>query len=126
MRKHLLFLFIFSIIIVNVMGQSSNPIISSSTNTPNQELFAPDFTLSNAYPNPANSETKLDYKIPNEAKEAKIIIRSLLGHIMAEHLLEGKNGTKTIQTNDLAAGFYFYSLMIDGNIKVTRKLIVKH
>lgn len=119
MRKHLLFIFIFCLFLVNVMGQISNSSNVDDTNsTP--------FSLSEAYPNPASSETKLDYKIPNEAKEAKIIIRSLLGLIMAEHNLEGKIGTKTILTNDLAGGFYFYSLMIDGEIKITRKLIVKH
>lgn len=126
MQKHLLFIFIFSLIIVNVLGQSNSSLYSGTDNTVNQELLVPDFTLSDAYPNPANSETKLDFKIPNEAKEAKIIIRSILGHIMAEYLIEGKSGTKTIQTNELAGGFYFYSLMIDGDIKVTRKLIVKH
>jgi len=123
MRKHLLFIFIFGLFVVNALGQTSN---SVSTNNADIVLQEMNFALSDAYPNPASSETKFDFKIPNEAKEAKIIIRSILGLIMAEHLLEGRSGTKTIQTNDLTGGLYFYSLMIDGDIKVTRKLIVKH
>ena len=126
MRKHLLFLFILSLCLVNVMGQGINPSTSGSIALENQNVPTPLFTLSEAYPNPANSETKFDYKLPNEAKEAKVIIRSLLGLIMSEHLIEGKIGTITIQTNDLTGGIYFYSLLIDGDIKITRKLIIKH
>ena len=63
MRKHLLFFFLFGIILVNAVGQNINPIVSNSSSIASQELFVPDFTLSNAYPNPANSETKLDFKI---------------------------------------------------------------
>ena len=108
MLKHLLFTFLLSLFVVSVVGQSTIPSSSGNTNVVSQEFFVENFSLSEAYPNPASTETRLDFKIPVEAKKAKIIIRSLLGHIMAEHLLEGLSGTKTIPTNELAGGIYFW------------------
>ncbi len=126
MRKHLLFIFIFSLLLVNVKGQEFNSLSPNNIVIAKQKIVPTTFSLSEAYPNPANSETKFDYKLPKDTKEVKIIIRSLLGFIMSEHLIEGKTGTITIQTNDLTGGLYFYSLMIDGEINITRKLIIKH
>jgi hypothetical protein len=86
----------------------------------------PDYTLSEAYPNPAIHYSKLDYDIPRNTMESKIIIRSILGSIVKEYLLEGESGTLKIHTDNLSGGIYFYSLLIDDEIKITRKLVVKH
>ena len=110
MRKHLLFIFIFSLFIVSVMGQGFRTSTPSVSAMENSQYFPISFYLSEAYPNPADADTKLDYIIPKESLEAKIIIRSLLGMVVSEHEIEGKQGTIIIQTNDLSGGFYFYSL----------------
>jgi hypothetical protein len=126
MLKHLLFIFLFCLLLVNVQGQGFNPTSPDNTIMDQEYFEALQFTLSEAYPNPADSETKLDFKLPKDTQKAKIIIRSLLGFVMSEHLIEGLSGTMAIQTSDLTGGLYFYSLMIDGDIRITRKLIIKH
>ncbi len=123
MIKRLLFIFIVLFAIVNVQAQgNTKPSSDQNTTytTPEPEM------ISMAYPNPADAETKIDYNLPKETKEAKIIIRSLLGLVISEHKLESLNGTITIQTSDLTGGIYLYSLIINGDIKITRKLIVQH
>ena len=125
MQKRLLFIISFSLLLISANGQEFGS-LSSNDAIANQNIISANFSLSEAYPNPANSETKFDYNLPKSVKEVKIIIRSLLGFVVSEHLIEGTIGTLTIQTNDLTGGFYFYSLIINGDIKITRKLIVKH
>ena len=126
MRKHLLFIFIFSLFIVSVMGQGFNTSTPAVTTIGNQSYYVPSFSLSEAYPNPADLETKLNYSIAREITDAKIIIRSLLGLNVSETLIEQSTGTITIQTNELPSGIYFYSLLLNGDIVITRKLVIRH
>lgn len=84
------------------------------------------FSLSDAYPNPAESTVYFDYTLQNQILEAKIIIRTLLGSIVSEENLEGTQGKASINVGDLIEGIYFYSLVVDSDIKLTKKLIVKH
>lgn len=84
------------------------------------------FSLSDVYPNPAESMAYLDYAMEGRILEAKIIIRTLLGSIVSEANLEGAYGKASINVSDLIDGIYFYSLVIDSEIKLTKKLIVKH
>jgi len=88
--------------------------------------FKPELALSDAYPNPAESMVYFDYTIPENVLEAKIIIRTLLGSIVAESNLEGARGKATINVDEFIEGIYFYSLVVGSDIKLTKKLIVKH
>ncbi len=84
------------------------------------------FSLSDVYPNPAESIVYFDFTLQDQILEAKIIIRTLLGSIVSEANLEGTRGKASINVDDLAEGIYFYSLVVDSDIKLTKKLIVKH
>lgn len=84
------------------------------------------YTVSEVYPNPVISEAKFDYIFPTHFREAKIIIRSLLGSIIVEQVFEGTQGTLNINLQDAQNGIYFYSVIIEGEIKETKKLIIKH
>jgi len=88
--------------------------------------FKSELALSDAYPNPAESMVYFDYTIPTNILEAKIIIRTLLGSIVAESYLKGSHGKATINVDELIEGIYFYSLVVGSDIKFTKKLIVKH
>lgn len=88
--------------------------------------FKPELTLSDAYPNPAESMVYFDYTLPGNIFEAKIIIRTLLGSIVAESYLKADHGKEAINVEELIEGIYFYSLMVGSDIKLTKKLIVKH
>ena len=84
------------------------------------------FSLSDAYPNPAESTVYFDFTLEQNVLEAKIIIRTLLGSVVAEHNLEGQHGKASINVDDFVEGIYFYSLMVDSELKLTKKLIVQH
>ncbi len=84
-----------------------------------------DILFSNAYPNPANNFVKFDYHFKNNYNNAKVTIYSLLGAIINESNISDMNGTLTISIGEMNQGVYFYSLVVDGNVVVSKKLIVK-
>ncbi|HRS54638.1 MAG TPA: T9SS type A sorting domain-containing protein, partial [Bacteroidales bacterium] len=78
------------------------------------------------YPNPANLTANFSWLIPSNVSEASIVIRNLLGKIVSETLLENSVGKISVDLRDLPDGIYFYSLILNGNSFITRKLIIKH
>lgn len=80
--------------------------------------------LSNAYPNPSAAHASFSYAIPSGVT-GEIIIRNLLGSTVYNAQLYSSNGKVTISTENLSDGIYFYSLVIDGRVSQTKKLIVK-
>lgn len=81
--------------------------------------------ISPAYPNPASTTTTLEYMIPDSAK-GKLVLRNLTGNLVREVYLEKSAGRIVINTFDLKDGLYFYSVLLNNRIELTRKLMVKH
>lgn len=84
-----------------------------------------DITIHDVYPNPVVDQAFIDYRLHNENVKAKIVIHNILGSIMSENELPPSETRSKIQTYDLAAGIYFYTLYLDNNGVLTRKLIVR-
>jgi hypothetical protein len=83
--------------------------------------------FSNAYPNPAGNVTSFSFSLPDVAvKEHRLIIRDMVGNIVYDEKLIDKTGTIKVNTAVLRDGVYFYSLMLEGQAYLTRKLIIKH
>jgi hypothetical protein len=81
-------------------------------------------SVSDAYPNPATSMVNIDYNLSN-ASSASVKIVNLMGSVVKSvNLSTGSNKT-SIDVSDLTQGVYFYSVLVDGNVYKTRKLIVK-
>lgn len=83
------------------------------------------FDITAAYPNPASSSTEIDYNIP-AGSNGKILLRNLLGSVVREVILEKQEGKAMISTNELKDGLYFYSVLLDNKIIVTKKLVIRH
>ena len=81
--------------------------------------------LSNAFPNPAGASASFNYSIPT-GSTGVVIVRNVLGSTVLSEQLAGESGKFTINSFNLSEGIYFYSLMVDGKISQTKKLIVKH
>ena len=81
--------------------------------------------LSSVFPNPADAKTCFTYSVPS-GLQRMIIIRNLIGATMQTEQLSSDAGKLTISTANLNDGIYFCSLMVDGKIIQTKKLIVKH
>jgi hypothetical protein len=81
--------------------------------------------ISPAYPNPASTSATLEYVIPDGAN-GKLLLRNLTGKLVREVNLERTEGKVVISTNDLKDGLYFYSVLLNNRIELTRKLMVRH
>jgi hypothetical protein len=82
-------------------------------------------TLYDLYPNPVSVDAFVDYKMYDDQIKAKIVIHNILGNPIDEYLLPFVEEQVKIRAETLSAGIYFYTLYIDGEGVITRKLIVK-
>jgi hypothetical protein len=81
--------------------------------------------FSEAYPNPAVNEVKIDYSIPVSVKKATIVITNMLGSEVKKVDLDELEGTARIKVSEMLNGIYFYSLLADDKLVLTRKFVVK-
>ena len=80
-----------------------------------------------ASPIPATTNTTIRYAVPSQYKKADIIIRNTLGSVVAKYnVVTGKKGKIDLNVSDFNSGIYFYSIIADGRVLSTKKLVVKH
>jgi hypothetical protein len=83
--------------------------------------------FSNAYPNPAGDQTFFSFNLPTTAvNNSEIVLRDMLGNLVSYLRIIEKNGTIKLPTDKLNNGVYFYSLVIDEKVVLTKKLIIRH
>jgi len=87
------------------------------------ELLA-DIDFSEAYPNPASSQISFNYSFPTGVKDARIIVSNILGNTVKENLINDQDGKLIINTEDLTSGLYFYTLIVNDQIALSKKLII--
>lgn len=65
-----------------------------------------------AYPNPASSYVLFDYKLPQQAKDMKLIVTNITGQVVSEIAIssDNKNGTVRWETANDPSGVYIYKL----------------
>ncbi len=81
--------------------------------------------LKDVYPNPVVDHALVDYKILNDQVKAKIVIHNILGNNQGEYDLSSSEILLRIPADGLSAGIYFYTLYVNNEGVLTRKLIVK-
>lgn len=84
-----------------------------------------DITIQDVYPNPVSDQAFIDYKIHNELMKAKVVIHNILGSSIGDYELPTAENRIKIVTDDFAPGIYFYTVYLDNNGVLTRKLIVR-
>lgn len=82
-------------------------------------------TIHDVYPNPVIDHAMVDYRIASDLVKAKIVIHNILGNVVGEYSLPSMETFVRLRTDDLSAGIYFYTLYIDNEGVMTRKLIVR-
>jgi hypothetical protein len=91
-----------------------------------EDIFThPQIVLHDVYPNPVVDFAFVNYNILNEEVDAKIIIHNILGNAVDEYSLPAAENRVKISADAMDAGIYFYTLYLDNEGVVTRKLIVK-
>ena len=94
--------------------------------TAKEDIFThPHIVLHDVYPNPVVDFAFVNYDITNDEVEAKIVIHNILGNAIDEYSLPSSENKVKIRAESMNAGIYFYTLYLDNEGLVTRKLIVK-
>ena len=76
-------------------------------------------------PNPFSESTVITLNIPKKTQKANIFIYDMSGkQVKAIPVSERGETNITVYASDLSAGMYIYTLVVDGKVKVTRKMIV--
>jgi hypothetical protein len=84
-----------------------------------------DITIHDVYPNPASDQAFVDYQIHNEMIKAKVVIHNILGSPVGNYDLPTYDLKVKIPTEELPSGVYFYTVYLDNDGVLTRKLIVR-
>lgn len=104
-------------------GQSSSP-DQTDPETPGDEEKI-EFHLGQNRPNPARDRTLIPYAIPDSSQSAEIRIFDAAGKLIQRHALSPNNsGTLEISNEALSTGMYTYSLVIDGELKASRQMVI--
>jgi hypothetical protein len=82
-------------------------------------------TLHDVYPNPVIDNAFVHYKVLDDQVKAKIIVHNILGNMVGEYNLPSSESLLRIKADDLSAGIYFYTLYLNNEGVMTRKLIIK-
>lgn len=84
-----------------------------------------DVRINDVYPNPVVDFAIVDYNLLKDDVKAKIVIHNVLGSIVGEYELAYLENRLKIKTDTFNPGVYFYTLYIDSDGVMTRKLIVR-
>lgn len=75
-------------------------------------------------PNPFAESTLITYSIPTSANEASLIFHDASGLLIKTlEITESGNGEVQVFGDDLSSGIYTYSLVIDGKVVATKKMV---
>jgi hypothetical protein len=95
------------------------PVIPSHSNRPSGNI-----KLYQNSPNPSNDKTVISYYIPESVRSAELIVYDNSGlPVKKFQLYEKGNGSIIMNTEALRRGVYSYSILADGKIAATRKMI---
>lgn len=76
-------------------------------------------------PNPFNQNTVIEYDLKNNSSKAMICIYNMNGaQLRSINLKSNGHGSITINAKDLKAGMYMYSLIVNGDLVDTKKMIL--
>lgn len=82
-------------------------------------------TLYQNNPNPFTEATIISYIVPVEAQQASIYIYNMLGEQLSQYDISAfEEGYVTISANELYAGTFLYSLVVDGKLIDTKQMII--
>lgn len=102
-------------------------IVTKFDNSPNDiaENILNNIMVSEIYPNPAVNFVNMDYDLPREIETASVKIVNILGSVVKEQQINTGNGKLRLDISDINDGIYFYSICINNEAYITKKLIVK-
>ena len=101
----------------------TNLVSQLTKNSSGNVVSASSAFLGNASPNPANKSTRILYGVSSNTAKAELVIYSIGGQKL-QQLELNKSGLIDINTSNLSAGTYTYTLLADGVVVDTKKMII--
>ena len=90
-----------------------------------EDNLSDDAVLYQNEPNPFDVATEIRYFLPADMQNAAIYIYDMNGTQIQKHsIAKAGEGSLTIQANELQAGMYLYSLIADGQVIDTKRMIL--
>jgi len=98
---------------------------SNQLNQLNIDLSDKDFIVLNQnQPNPFAEQTTITYNVPEKYGFAQLVFKTLDGKIIKTVDITKKGrGVVNVFANDLSNGLYMYSLIVDGDVIDTKKMV---
>ncbi|HXB41583.1 MAG TPA: T9SS type A sorting domain-containing protein [Bacteroidia bacterium] len=81
-------------------------------------------TVGNAYPNPTNGNTIIEYNLPKNINQGEIVFYDLQGTEIKRFKVDRTFNSLLISTSDIPAGTYYYQLQTSGNTSAGKKMVV--
>ena len=82
--------------------------------------------INDAFPNPViDNVFNLKYKVLDDRVSARVILHNLLGNKVGEYKLDSSQTLLSFRTDELSAGIYFYTLYLESEGVMTRKLLLR-
>lgn len=77
-------------------------------------------------PNPFKLETTIAYRLPSETQSAAICIYNLNGQQLKKYDLDASvmSNSVTVEGSTLTAGMYIYALIVDGQMVVSKRMVL--
>lgn len=105
-------------------GLNQNPGGSDNSNKIDVTLSSKGIVLNQNDPNPFKEHTTIQYFIPDDATNVKIIFTGMKGNILKEvELNEKGQGQLNVYASDLSSGVYTYSIVANGITIDTKKMV---
>ncbi|MEM9919619.1 MAG: tail fiber domain-containing protein [Bacteroidota bacterium] len=89
------------------------------------ELGKDNIQLRQNRPNPFGKNTTIDYKLPEGFNAASIRIIDASGKEIRNYAINNTVGQLDVDGTDLTSGIYYYSLIVNGQVVRTEKMIVR-
>lgn len=100
-------------------NKTSNPTGINQINNP-----VDGFALEQNIPNPFSNETLVQYSLPAQIKSASMVVYDLTGKQLKSFPLENGSSSITITSESLSSGIYIYSIVADGKIMDSKRMVV--
>ena len=111
--------------LAELKGTSSKKVKSQTTAIEDTVEDIDQVRMDQNKPNPFSESTVIKLNIPKDTKAATILIYDLSGKQVKSIPISERGKTDiTVYASDLTPGMYIYNLVVDGQVKVTRKMIV--
>lgn len=89
-----------------------------------KETESANVALGQNVPNPFAKESTVKYNLVKDASSAVFTITDVMGRIISSEKVATTTGNHSIKLGVQAAGLYYYSLNVDGNVS-TKKMIIE-